>query len=256
MQIPRLPVSGENLKKYILDTLRGILDYLKATRLVEGDGISIRETPSGVIVSATRKGTAPGGASGAAEYDPGIGITITGGTPGVPEKINANITGGTSISVTGGTNGNPLVISYTGGGGGGGGGGGLDAPIWGYTYGTSIGNATSEIGAQSSDYSGGTFDPPITGSTVPSDGWIYAYAEFWTTNTYETGEAEAHVVVNGGLFKVASLRSYALDYQDPTQRIGAGSGITIPVKAGSVVAFVVSRGNLGGRYGCVYYAIS
>ena len=81
MQIPRLPVSGENLKKYILDTLRGIIDYLKATRLVEGDGISIRETPSGVIVSATRRGTTSQGASGAAEYDPGIGITITGGTP-------------------------------------------------------------------------------------------------------------------------------------------------------------------------------
>lgn len=122
MQIPRLPVSGENLKKYILDTLRGIIDYLKATRLVEGDGISIRETPSGVVVSVIRRGTTSQGASGAAEYDPGIGITITGGTPGVPEKINANITGGTDISVTGGTNGNPLVISYTGGGGGGGGG--------------------------------------------------------------------------------------------------------------------------------------
>lgn len=160
MQIPRLPVSGENLKKYILDTLRGIIDYLKATRLVEGDGISIRETPSGVIVSATRRGTTSQGASGAAEYDPGIGITITGGTPGVPEKINANITGGTDISVTGGTNGNPLVISYTGGGGGGGGIGYPDyIALAGGTASNSLGTITDD------DYEGGT--PPAP--TMPDD---------------------------------------------------------------------------------------
>lgn len=59
--------------------------------------------------------------TGDSNYAPGIGITITGGSNGDPETINANITGSGDIQVSGGSNGNPLVISYTGGGGGGGG---------------------------------------------------------------------------------------------------------------------------------------
>ena len=170
MQIPRLPVSGENLKKYLLDTIRGIIEYLKATRLVEGDGISIRETPSGVVVSAIRRGTTSQGASGAAEYDPGIGITITGGTPGVPEKINANITGGTDISVTGGTNGNPLVISYTGGGGGGGGGAtGIGSTVSGGTASVYLDGGTGSVvfrGENGVAISGGSYgEIVISGGT-------------------------------------------------------------------------------------------
>ena len=201
MQIPRLPVSGENLKKYILDTLRGILDYLKATRLVEGDGISIRETPSGVIVSATRKGTAPGGASGAAEYDPGIGITITGGTPGVPEKINANITGGTSISVTGGTNGNPLVISYTGGGGGT---IGIDSSVSGGTASVYLSGGTGSVkfvGRHGVYIAGGSAgEILIEGSTSGGGGGI----PFPDYAALTVGSSSGTVLTNGSPFTATS----------------------------------------------------
>lgn len=145
MQIPRLPVTGENLKKYILDTLKAILDYLKATKIRAGYGIAVDETPSGTIVRLAK--VASSGASGTgtseAEISGGLGIVVSGGTGGNPYVIKSNIKAGFAISLTGGsggspyvvglnvqagsnitlsggTNGNPLIISSTGGGGGGG----------------------------------------------------------------------------------------------------------------------------------------
>lgn len=243
MQIPRLPVSGENLKKYLLDTIRGILDYLKATRLVEGDGISLRETPSGVVVSAIRRGTTSQGASGAAEYSQGIGITITGGTPGVPDKINANITGGTDISVTGGTNGNPLVISYTGGGGGGGG----FIPDWGYISGSSVGNATAEVL--------NTSESPYI---VPSGGgYLYAFARV-TNNGDSYFFGSAHLVINGGMFKIAEAWGDPVyddnDVYHPAPHIAIGAGQTIPVRGGSTVYWhIQTSGDANIFKGCVFY---
>lgn len=160
MQVPRLPVTGENFKKYAIDTLKAIIAYLHASRVRPGKGIRVEETPCGTVISIIPRGSAIQGGAGGITYEAGTGITITGGTPGVPEKINANITGGNDISVTGGTNGNPLVISYTGGGGGG---DGLGYPDYialaGGTASNSLGTITDD------DYDGST--PPAP--TMPQD---------------------------------------------------------------------------------------
>ena len=135
------------------------------------------------------------------------------------------------------------VISYIGGNQGG---GSVGFPNWGWSpSGPSKGNATSIIEAN------------VAGSTVSSNGWIYAFAEFRTTSSAPDGTASAHVVVNGGYFKVASLRSSIADEDvGAVQRFGAGSSVVIPVLAGSTVSFVVSNPEgLGETCGCVYYAV-
>lgn len=159
MQVPRLPVTGENFKKYAIDTLKAIIAYLHASRVRPGKGIRVEETPCGTVISIIPRGSAIQGGAGGITYEAGTGITITGGTPGVPEKINANITGGNDISVTGGTNGNPLVISYTGGGGGGGD-VGIDSMVSGGTATVYLDGGTGSVvftGENGITISGGTF---------------------------------------------------------------------------------------------------
>lgn len=50
---------GLPLKKTIVDKINEIISYLKATRLVQGPGIRIRETSNGVIVSAVSASRSP-----------------------------------------------------------------------------------------------------------------------------------------------------------------------------------------------------
>ena len=118
--IPRKSVKGANLKKWLVETIDGILDYLHSSRIRPGYGIAVEETPSGTIVrlAGTPSGNAPvskGGGTGAT----GIGATVTGGTASV------TLTGGTGSvnlvgtgSVTLSENGNgEIEINATGGGG-------------------------------------------------------------------------------------------------------------------------------------------
>ena len=48
--IPRKSVKGANLKKWLVETIDGILDYLHSSRVRPGYGIAVDETPSGTIV--------------------------------------------------------------------------------------------------------------------------------------------------------------------------------------------------------------
>lgn len=48
--IPRKSVKGANLKKWLVETIDAILDYLHTSRIRPGYGIAVEETPSGTIV--------------------------------------------------------------------------------------------------------------------------------------------------------------------------------------------------------------
>lgn len=121
MQIPRKPVTGENLKKYVVDTFKAIIDYLHASKIRPGNGIDVRETPCGTVISLASRSVSAQSLTGgeATEVEGGYAISVSGGTGGNPYVVSLNIQAGSNISLSGGTNGNPLVISATGGGGGG-----------------------------------------------------------------------------------------------------------------------------------------
>lgn len=281
MQVPRLPVTGENFKKYAIDTLKAIIAYLHASRVRPGKGIRVEETPCGTVISIIPRGSAIQGGAGGITYDAGTGITITGGTPGVPEKINANITGGNAISVTGGTNGNPLVIAYTGSGGG----------ATGIYSNVSTGYATIHLsgGTGSVTFRGAIYNddgdivitggtgtqPPVWSNsghyavlergnvpyTVPGDGWLYAFANVKVSGTGLNGKYGAHVSVNGGEFKVCEIEADSHTFYGSSGNIGVGSGIVIPVKSGSTVSWRIneysgSDGVAAVTVGMVYYRIS
>jgi len=175
----------------------------------------------------------------------GIGATVENGSATV------TLTGGTGAVTLIGA-GNTSIMPGTGGGviisGGGGGGNGIPAPDWrNVSSGVTIGGSTvTEI------------EPTNSSVVVPSDGWIYAFAEFTHIVKY-VAEASAHVIVNGGTFKVVSFTSPIDGDDSESSRVGAG--ITLPVKSGAVISFSVSTTSGGDsdpnafavNAGCVLY---
>lgn len=122
--IPRKGVKGISLRKWVIDTLNGVIDYLHSARVRPGNGILIRETPSGTIIELKKQPDSPqssGGGGGGTAQD--ISATVSGGTATIAisgSTSTVEIVGGTSgnVTISGNTNGQ-VVIDATGGGGGG-----------------------------------------------------------------------------------------------------------------------------------------
>ena len=123
MQIPRLPASGENLKKYLMDTIKAILNYLHASRVRPGYGIDVQETPSGTIISLAKKQTseASSSSSSGGGTTQNISASVTGNTASVAlsgSTSSVEFVGTGGVNISGGTNGQ-VVLS------------GSDFPVWG-----------------------------------------------------------------------------------------------------------------------------
>ena len=57
--LPRKSVTGLPLKKYVLDTLNGLIDYLQTHRIQAGRGIDVRETASGYVIGLAKPPSNP-----------------------------------------------------------------------------------------------------------------------------------------------------------------------------------------------------
>lgn len=121
--IPRKSVTGLPLKKYVLDTLNGLIDYLQTHRIQAGKGIDVRETASGYVIGLAQPPSNPpqvergGGGGGADGIEANVNggtasITLTGGTGSV------NLVGTGDVTISGNTNTGNIEINATGGGGG------------------------------------------------------------------------------------------------------------------------------------------
>ena len=115
--LPPKAVTGANFKKWTVETLNKLIDYLHGARIRPGYGISVRETPSGTIVELAKK-QAPvinNTTGGGTTQD--ISATVSGGTATVAlsgSTSSVDIVGGSNVSITGNTNGQ-IEISATGG---------------------------------------------------------------------------------------------------------------------------------------------
>lgn len=120
--LPRKSVTGLPLKKYVLDTLNGLIDYCHTHRIKAGRGIDVRETASGYVIGLAQPPSNPpqvqsasgGGADGIEASVTGgtASITLTGGTGSV------NLVGTGSVTISGNTNTGNIEINATGGSGG------------------------------------------------------------------------------------------------------------------------------------------
>lgn len=115
--LPRKAHIGEDFKSYTTSAINRIIDYLHAMRLRPGNGISIRESPSGVTIELEKQpGDTPqaigdgGGASG-------LVATVSGNTASVAVSGSSSlpIVAGQNVTITGGTNGE-VIINTTGSG--------------------------------------------------------------------------------------------------------------------------------------------
>lgn len=123
--LPKKGVKGANLRKWLIDSIEQLIDYLHSTRVRPGPGISVRETPSGVIVSLAKKSTSTVNNSTAGGETQDISATVTGS--GMATVATIELSGSTSavnirpansnIQISGGTTGE-ILIGATGGTGG------------------------------------------------------------------------------------------------------------------------------------------
>ena len=116
--LPQKGVKGDNFKKWAIDSINKLIDYLSSPYLQNGKGIAIRRTPSGTIIELEKQpSTTPqssGGSGGTQDISNTTGnnpsIGITGSTSSVGFVGNGNVT------ITGNTNGQ-IEFNVTGGGG-------------------------------------------------------------------------------------------------------------------------------------------
>ena len=119
MQIPSKIQHGQKVISTVFDKINGIIDYLNASRVRQGPGIMVDETPSGTLVKLDprARGTTIQQIIAGSTVS-GLSATVSGGTATV--EISGStalvIEPGANIQITGGTNGE-LIISATGGGG-------------------------------------------------------------------------------------------------------------------------------------------
>lgn len=121
--LPRKSVTGLPLKKYVLDTLNGLIDYCHTHRIKAGKGIDVRETASGYVIGLAQPPSNPPqvqSASGGGGAD-GIEASVTGGTASITltggtGSVNLVGTGSASISKNATTG--DIEINSTGSGGG------------------------------------------------------------------------------------------------------------------------------------------
>lgn len=117
--LPQKSIKGANLKKWLIEAVDGIIDYLKSgIYLVPGPGISIERKPSGIVISAKKPSvSAPPPVKPAASSVQDISATVSGGTATITLSGSTSsvlVAAGSNVNITVGTNGE-VIIGATGG---------------------------------------------------------------------------------------------------------------------------------------------
>ena len=119
--LPRKSVTGLPLKKYVLDTLNGLIDYLQSHSIKAGRGIDVRETASGYVIGLANPPSNPPQVLNAGGGADGIEASVTGGTASITltgGTGSVNLVGTGSVTISGNTNNGNIEINATGWSGG------------------------------------------------------------------------------------------------------------------------------------------
>ena len=199
--IPPKAVSGQNFKKWVVETLNKLIDYLHGARIRPGYGISVRETPSGTIVELAKKeASQPASVSGGtASGAQNLSVSVAGNTASVAlsgSTSHVDFVGTGSVEISGGTSGRVEL------------GGGVPLPV-----------RPVSIG--------------FNGSHVMShDGWAYMACTIYSYgNSAESAFAYLRVVASG------TTTDYLVTYNAFLTIEGeSGGSIMVPVAIGSTVS--------------------
>ena len=221
--LPRKSVSGLPLKKYVLDTLNGLIDYLQTHRIRSGHGIDVQETASGYVINLARTPTnvpqvqnTGGGADGIEANVTGgtASITLTGGTGSV------NLVGTGAVTISGNTTTGNIEINATGGSG-------------------TVGFPDLLTG---SAVSGGTNYP------VTSDSWLVGHVGIYgdTSLNYPTnlsGYVDLKVSLTATPSQSNTFELYCNQglYQVSRSGLNEWFPVCIPIKAGYTIRLTISE---------------
>jgi hypothetical protein len=118
--MPKLPnksIKGANFKKWCIESIDAIIDYLSSARYLQGaPGVTIERKPSGIVIGLEKQAPQTASVSGGTAAYSGLTATVSGGTATVDVSgVNPlEIVAGSNVNITGGTNGE-LIVSATGG---------------------------------------------------------------------------------------------------------------------------------------------
>lgn len=180
--LPRKSVKGTMFKKWVVDSIDQIIDYLSSNWLQPGNGINIRRTPSGTIIELQKQAETRQTLSGGGGANQDITSTVAGGTAFVGltgSTASAAFVGTGAVTISGNTNTGNIEINATGG-----------------TSATSLGFP---------DYSSGI---AVSGGTTyggyTTDGWLIGDVTS-PNSAYATGDCECIVTLNGNGFSALSI---------------------------------------------------
>jgi hypothetical protein len=115
--LPRKSVTGLPLKKYVLDTLNGLIDYCHTHRIKAGKGIDVRETASGYVIGLAQPPSNPPQVLNAGGGADGIEASVTGGTASIAltgGTGSVNLVGTGAVTITRNTTTGDIEINATG----------------------------------------------------------------------------------------------------------------------------------------------
>lgn len=168
--LPNKSIKGAAFKKWVVESIDKLIDYLSSTYIQVGQGLKIRRSPSGLVIELEKQPGEPQSATGGGGMIQDISattgnnpsITLTGTTSSVP------LVGTGSVTITGTTNGEIEISGSTSGGGG-------SYPVW--------GSLASQDLSLTWDSTGENMTPVV----LPASG--YLYIQFYPSFNLEEGNA-------------------------------------------------------------------
>lgn len=115
--MPKLPnksIKGANFKKWCIESIDAIIDYLSSARYLQGaPGVTIERKPSGIVIGLEKQAPQTASVSGGTAAYSGLTATVSGGTATVDVSgVNPlELVAGANVNITGGTNGEVIINS-------------------------------------------------------------------------------------------------------------------------------------------------
>lgn len=107
--LPNKSIKGAAFKKWVVESIDKLIDYLSSTYIQVGQGLKINRTPSGLVIELAKPAKeTQNNTTGGTGATQDISATVTGGTASISLSGSTSaveLVGGSNVSITGNTNG-------------------------------------------------------------------------------------------------------------------------------------------------------